>query len=312
MTKLSTDTPQSTMSILSPFPTLDSKKSKDNNSFDSIKVVDEDLNDNMDFISYMDKDPESFVNDNSKLTYGEAYRLYKANPNKKALSQVLHSLKDTINYSLASNNAIGDPLLESKAKLIAAKAIKEFDPGYNVNLPTYVSSQLRKMTRVARDLRNPIKIPERYIYEAQAINQAEQEFIDKHGRDPDLTELSDAAGISLKKLVDIRNKSVKQVSENQMFTSADAEDESQGAVDETAAQAPDFVNEAQLYVYNDLDHKQKKVFEHLTGFGGAKILSPQQISQKYNVSLPTISRLANRFAKDLNQMSQTLEEVYAS
>lgn len=279
---------------------------------DNVKVINEDLNDDMELLSEMDKNPDSFVNDNQKLTYEEAYRNYRQNPNVSNLNKVIHSLGDTINYSLASNNASGDPLLEAKAKLITAKAVKEFDPGYKVSLPTYVSSQLRKMTRLARDLRNPIKIPERYIYESQNLQQAEKNFIEEHGRDPDLTELSDEAGMSIKKILDIRKKSLKQVSEQQGFTNVNNEDDTASSIDETAATGPDFLEEAQTYVYYGLDHRQKKVFEHLTGFGGAKVLSPAQISQKYKVSLPTISRMAKRFAKEISENYDALESVYAS
>lgn len=279
---------------------------------DNVKVINEDLNDDMELLSEMDKNPDSFVNDNQKLTYEEAYRNYRQNPNVSNLNKVIHSLGDTINYSLASNNASGDPLLEAKAKLITAKAVKEFDPGYKVSLPTYVSSQLRKMTRLARDLRNPIKIPERYIYESQNLQQAEKNFIEEHGRDPDLTELSDEAGMSIKKILDIRKKSLKQVSEQQGFTNVNNEDDAASSIDETAAAGPDFLEEAQTYVYYGLDHRQKKVFEHLTGFGGAKVLSPAQISQKYKVSLPTISRMAKRFAKEIGENYDALESVYAS
>lgn len=278
---------------------------------DNVKVINEDLNDDMELLSEMDKNPDSFVNDNQKLTYEEAYRNYRQNPNVSNLNKVIHSLGDTINYSLASNNASGDPLLEAKAKLITAKAVKEFDPGYKVSLPTYVSSQLRKMTRLARDLRNPIKIPERYIYELQNLQQAEKDFIEEHGREPDLTELSDETGMSIKKILDIRKKSLKQVSEQQGFTNVNNEDDSASSIDETAAVGPDFLEEAQTYVYYGLDHRQKKVFEHLTGFGGAKVLSPAQISQKYKVSLPTISRMAKRFAKEISENYDALESVYA-
>lgn len=278
---------------------------------DNVKVINEDLNDDMELLSEMDKNPDSFVNDNQKLTYEEAYRNYQQNPNVSNLNKVIHSLGDTINYSLASNNASGDPLLEAKAKLITAKAVKEFDPGYKVSLPTYVSSQLRKMTRLARDLRNPIKIPERYIYESQNLQQAEKNFIEEHGRDPDLTELSDEAGMSIKKILDIRKKSLKQVSEQQGFTNVNNEDDTASSIDETAAAGPDFLEEAKTYVYYGLDHRQKKVFEHLTGFGGAKVLSPAQISQKYKVSLPTISRMAKRFAKEISENYDALESVYA-
>lgn len=284
---------------------------KDDND-NNIEVVNEDLNSNMDLISFMDRDKDSFVNNPSKLTVSETYDLYRKEPSKQNLNRVIKSLGNTINYSLSSNNASNDPLIASKAKLITAKAIKEFDPGYKVSLPTYVSSQLQKLTRVARDLRNPIKLPERFIYESQSLKKAEDDFIDEYGREPDLNELSDASGMSIKKIADIRRKSIKQMSESQRFSGGedDAED-NQTSIDETAADGPDFLDEAEMYVYNGLDHKEKKVFEHLTGYGSTEVLTPAEISQRFNISQSTISRLAKKFSKDINDTYDALEEVYA-
>ena len=282
---------------------------KDNND-NNIEVINEDLNNNMDLISFIDKD--SFVNNPNKLTVSETYDIYKKEPSKQNLNKVVKSLGNTINYSLSANNASNDPLIASKAKLITAKAIKEFDPGYKVSLPTYVSSQLQKLTRVARDLRNPIKLPERFVYESQALKKAEDDFIDEYGREPDLSELSDASGMSIKKISDIRRKSIKQMSESQRFSGGEDESEdNQTSIDETAAEGPDFLDEAEMYVYNGLDHKEKKVFEHLTGYGSTEVLSPAEISQRFDVSQSTISRLAKKFSKDIKDTYEALEEVYA-
>lgn len=282
---------------------------KDNND-NNIEVIDEDLNSNMDLISFMDKD--SFVNNPNKLTISETYDIYKKEPSKQNLNKVVKSLGNTINYSLSANNASNDPLLASKAKLITAKAIKEFDPGYKVSLPTYVSSQLQKLTRVARELRNPIKLPERFVYESQALKKAEDDFMDEYGREPDLSELSDASGMSVKKIADIRRKSIKQMSEAQRFSGGEDESEdNQTTIDETAAEGPDFLDEAEMYVYNGLDHKEKKVFEHLTGYGSTEVLTPAEISKRFDVSQSTISRLAKKFSKDIKDTYDALEEVYA-
>lgn len=284
---------------------------KDNND-NNIEVINEDLNSNMDFISFMDKDKDSFVNNPNKLTVSETYDIYKKEPSRQNLNKVVKSLGNTINYSLSANNASNDPLIASKAKLITAKAIKEFDPGYKVSLPTYVSSQLQKLTRVARDLRNPIKLPERFVYESQALKKAEDDFIDEYGREPDLSELSDASGMSIKKISDIRRKSIKQMSESQRFSGGEDESEdNQTSIDETAAEGPDFLDEAEMYVYNGLDHKEKKVFEHLTGYGSTEVLSPAEISQRFDVSQSTISRLAKKFSKYIKDTYEALEEVYA-
>ena len=136
--------------------------------------------------------------------------------------------------------------------------------------------------------------------------------MDEYGREPDLSELSDASGMSIKKIADIRRKSIKQMSESQRFSGGEDESEdNQTSIDETAAEGPDFLDEAEMYVYNGLDHKEKKVFEHLTGYGSTEVLSPAEISQRFDVSQSTISRLAKKFSKDIKDTYEALEEVYA-
>ena len=278
-------------------------------SYSPITIIDQNKNDNG-LVSFMDKE-DDFINDPTKLTADDAYQLYKSDPSKKNLSTVLKSLNSTINYSLVSNNAISDPLLASRAKLIAAKAIKSFDPGYKVSLPTYVSSQLRKMTRIARDTRNAVKIPERYIYDSQNLNRVESELASELGRDPTLTELADASNLSIKKIADIRKQQLKQVSESQRFDNAANDENTASSLEELNQTVPDFLDEAEEYVYNTLDTKQKKMFEHLTGFGGSKLLTPDQISKKFNISESQISRNSKRFAKDIEDVYNVLESVYA-
>ena len=240
------------------------------------------------------------------------YNLYKQFPTHDNKNKVIRALTPSINYALGSLNATDDPLIRAKAKVYASRAIDKFDPSYGVNLNTYVSSQLRKLTRTVRDMRNPIKIPEAQIYEAQALAEAEQKFIDEHGREPDLTELSDASGMSLKKIGDIRSKYIKQVSESQYYTgggSDESDDRSTSAAEEGMENA-DFTEEALRYVHAGLNHRDKKILEWTTGMYGSKQLSPAEISMRLKVSQSQISRILNKLAQDVNSTMQGLSKTY--
>ena len=263
-------------------------------------------------------DVKSNEDENKELTkpdligdYNIAYDMYKKNPNNQTLSGVVNALKNTINYTLSSNAVKGDPLFESKAKVITAQAVKSFNPSYNVSLPTYVSSQLQKMNRFIRESRQPIKIPERFIYDSQSLKNAEEELSNKYMREPTIEELSDYTGFSAKKIADIRNKSdFKQVSENNFYTSKDDENNISSNSEQPSSNT-DFSYEAMDYVYNGLDYKSKKIWEYATGYGGAKILPFQDIAKKLNLSLSQVYRIAKNLTNKYINIKEELDKVYA-
>lgn len=253
-------------------------------------------------------------NNKTKLSTEDSYNRWKSTRDPNDFNIVLKSLKPTIEYSLSTYQAKGDPYIESKAKLITAKAIKEFDPEYKVSLPTYVTSQLRKLTRVVRESRSPIKVPERLIYEAAELKEAEQDFIEKHGREPDVQELADFSKMSIDRIEKIRRRAVKQVSEGQYFSGDISDDgsESKSSVEDAVQEIPNTVREALTYTHANADHRERKILEWSTGFGGAPILKPADIAKKLKISQSQVSRITAKLAVDVESNLKAIEEAIRS
>lgn len=264
---------------------------------------DDDINNNI------DKEKVNQPNTDKDLTIASLYENWKEDPTQENFSRVLKSLQPTIRYALASNNSLGDTLIETKAKVLAAKAIRKYDPEYGTGLPTYLTRQLQKLTRVTRDLRNPVKIPERFYFEAAALSKAENDFKDKYEREPSLEELADASGMSIKKIGQIRNKFLKQISEGSYFANVTSED-TPGSVDLQKGEQADMLEEAMGYVYNTLDHRDKKIMEYTTGYMGSDKLTPKEISKKLNISQSQISRITAKIANNVYDVNLTLEKIY--
>ena len=102
---------------------------------------------------------------NQKQTVDDAYNIYANDPTPANLSGVVKSLKPTIDYQLASLGSSTDPVMKNKALTYTAQAIKKFDPAVS-SLPTYISSQLRRLSRDRRASLSPVKVPERIQLEA--------------------------------------------------------------------------------------------------------------------------------------------------
>lgn len=225
--------------------------------------------------------------------------------------RLMTALQPTIDYALASNNAKDDPYIEAKAKILTSDAIKKFDPQYGATLPTYLSSQLKKLTRVVRDARSPIRIPENVFYDIQNLKESERQLTDDLGREPDLQELADYMRVPISKIEKIRNQQIKQVSENQYFNSANAksDEDTPSNLSEVGMIMPYNIREALDYTYAGLDHREKKILEWSTGFGGSPILSPADIAKKLNISQSQVSRLTAKIAVQVEENLKAIEDT---
>ena len=76
----------------------------------------------------------------------EAYRVWQANPSEDNFDAVLKKLQPTINTGLKTYGG-NDPSLESRATLLAAKAVKTYKPDKGTQLRTHVMTQLQPLIR---------------------------------------------------------------------------------------------------------------------------------------------------------------------
>ena len=230
-------------------------------------------------------------------TLDSLHQAYKANPTPQTLTAVVNALHPTINYSLSAVNALHDPVVKSKALVYAAHAVQKYSPEYGASLPTFVSSQLRQLSRTARQSRSVVKIPERTQLDNWNLVKAERVFQDKHGRDPDLLELSDATGLSPKSIERIRKFSYVVPSESAL---PDFEGDANG---------PDFQREAMDYAYHEADYMDRKILEMKTGYGGKPVMQPKDIAVALNLTPSQLSRRSAKLSLKINDLEKSLREI---
>ncbi len=228
--------------------------------------------------------------------YADAYADYLQAPDPTRLHAVVHALKPTIDYSLNSLNSSNDPVMRTRAKVLAAKAVERFDPASNTQLHTWVSHQLLPLRRLRRQTQTVVRLPERIQLDAFTLVKAEREFQDKHGRDPDVSELADFSKIPLKRIATIRNTMRKTPAESAMGDSMPP--------DET-----DYAPEAADYVHQDSDHIDRKILEHKTGYGGAEVLPPWAVAQKLGITPTQLTRRSQRMAMKIQRIEAQLKSL---
>lgn len=223
------------------------------------------------------------------------YSNWKLTPTPENMKLVVRALQPTMNYALAQHGAADDPLVRSKAALFTADAVEKYDPKFGASLPTHVSSQLQQLSRSVRQSRAPVHIPERVTLDAYKLYQATQEFLDKHGREPDTIELADYTHLPVRRIEKIRKFDVARPSEEQMG--------------EAAQSLPDMDHEAIEYIMHNADHTDRRILEMKTGFGGHPVMAPKDIAVALHLSPTQLTRRSIRLTKRINDIRASLEKL---
>jgi DNA-directed RNA polymerase sigma subunit (sigma70/sigma32) len=184
------------------------------------------------------------------------------------------------------------------ANVIAAQAVKKYNPDMPgaAGLHTFVKSELQQLTRVARRSRSVLQVPERSQLDAFALAKSRRSFEDAHGREPDMGELADHSGFSLKR--------IEKVMQQTRPTPGEAAFETDHEKDAT-----DFTPEAIDYVYHDADHVDRKILEHKIGHNGAEVLPPHAVAQKLGLTPSQLSRRSARLSLKINELEQSLRKL---
>lgn len=237
-------------------------------------------------------------NDVSSLTPYEKWQLFK---DSDSLYEVTKSLRPTIDSVVASLGGTGNPQVAAKARVIAAKAIQSYDPEAGATLPTWVSQQLRQLTRDIRKSNSMVHVPDGVQLDGYALYRAEKEFEDEHGREPTIEELADISHLSTKRIKDVRNKMRPIVT--------DAGTESEDGSSLLSVENSDYTQDALDYVYAESDRNDRKILEYTVGYGGAQPLDTKQIMQKLKLPPVQLSRRKARLSMRINEIVDGLSSV---
>jgi len=173
--------------------------------------------------------------------------------------------------------------------------VRTYDPASGSGLSTWTQSQRKRLHRYKRETSNPVHVPDRAQLDAFAIEKARVEYNDRHGYDPDVKALADMTAIPVKRIEDVR-KLTRPVS------SADQVLQAGGAI-------PDHMDEATEYVYDEADKTDRTILEHMTGFGGAEMLSKTELAKKLNTTPSTITRRTARLSLKIQEINDELASL---
>lgn len=228
------------------------------------------------------------------------YDHWAADKSTDNLYTVTKSLQPTIDSVLASMGATGNPQIMAKARVITGKAIQSYKPDSGASLKTWVTQQLRQLTRDIRKSNNITGIGDRVQLDAYAIHKTETELEDELGQEPTVQEIADRAHMSVKRIEAVR-KQMHPVSTEEAYT--------EGANTGIQGQDTDFSRDAMDYVYNDSDRIDRKILEYTAGYGGNEPLENKEILKRLGLNDVQLSRRKQRLSLRMKQIMEDLEEV---
>jgi hypothetical protein len=184
--------------------------------------------------------------------------------------------------------SLARPLLELDAKRLAAEAIQSYDPHKGAALGTHVANRLKKLSRLSYTHQNIGRIPEHQTLKFHSFQLSQENLKDKLGRDPTTNELSEDLGWS-KPYLDRFQRSMRKefVESGAMPPIFDSGAGDSGMID---------------FAYNDMNPMHKKMFEHTTGYGGAKILDNQDLMKKLKLTQGQYSYQKRQLVDQLEQV----------
>lgn len=229
----------------------------------------------------------------------DAYARWRADPTPANMNAVLDDLSTTINAEIQRFSG-PKPLLKSRARALAVKAVRTYDPASGAKLRSWVTTQLMPLSRYNNVLK-PVYAPEDVARKAYAVSAARASFLDEHGRDPTDEELADEIGISVKRLRGIAGRVPAIINE------PDADPESDDAAQELAVYTSNPVRDAQDAVYASLDSRDKAIFDGRTGLHGAKAMSGKALADMLHVSPAFVSQRAADIAGRILDAGQRID-----
>ncbi len=183
---------------------------------------------------------------------------------------------------------------------MAAQAVKGYDPQFGASLQTHVYRQLQSLQRLAPNMQEPLAIPEKLRRDRGGVLRAIEELTNTLDREPSDEEISEHAGLPMKRVLRVRKNLRAGVPMSKVEESdADGEEEDGGYDPTTSNMTAE--QEWVDAVYHDCGDIDRIILQYRTGYRGAPILSNQEIAKKLKISAPAVSQRAARLQSRLDE-----------
>lgn len=186
---------------------------------------------------------------------------------------------------------IPTPAIQADLENRFVQAVRSFDPGRGAQLATHVNWHLKGVHGFVTQHQNLARIPENQLSRIREMTSAIHNLQDDLGKVPDNAALASRLKWSPTQVAKLRRSLRKD-----LLTS--------GFQVPVGVLEPSRWESIKSLLPAELDKKEKFVFEHTTGAGGAPIMQAQEMAKRLNVSNASISRMRAEIAKKIENYGQ--------
>jgi len=229
----------------------------------------------------------------------EAYTVWQADPSPSNLASVVDHL-DPVLTAEVSRYSGPNSLLKPKAKGLAIKSIRSYDPTRGAKLTSWVTTGLQPLSRYGQQRLSQVRVPEAARQQAAEIARVTGELTLELGDAPSNEAIADRVGISATRVKKLRD-SVLPVMSDGAFELSDP-----GAASGDPSVSNDHsaqMQSASEMVYAALDERDKLIFDLRTGSHGQEPLDAMAVARRLKVTPAYISQRAARIATQITETS---------
>jgi DNA-directed RNA polymerase specialized sigma subunit len=182
--------------------------------------------------------------------------------------------------------------------LLAAKAVKGYQPDRGASLDTHVFRQLQALQRIAPQIHDPMPLPERLRRDRGEVSGAIEKVQNDLGRDASDEEVAQLTNLPRKRITKVR-----QMMQSRLPLSSFEESEEDSESDQPDLVANQMTPEDEWMdaVYHDLGDIDRVILQHRTGYRGNPVLPNQEIAKRLRMSPAAVSQRATRIQQRLDE-----------
>ena len=188
----------------------------------------------------------------------ELWEKWKKTGQSRYLEDLLARLKPLLHREVHKWQASMPPaVLESKGRQLIVDALKAYDPTRGAAIATHITTRLRKMSRSVYPYQNVARLPENQQLAFNTFAIAQNNVLDRTGREATARELADELGWTPTKVRTFQST----IGRRELV-------ESEGLFGEADSDNMPLVD----FFYHGLPPSEQLLFEDITGYGGKRCI----------------------------------------
>lgn len=222
----------------------------------------------------------------------DLWRTWKRTRSSMDLEALMKQVKPLLDSAVGKWASIAPRfVLDNEAKKIALTTFETFDEHRGIQLSTFLTSNLQKLSRIAYERQSTLKVPEEHRTTYNQYTKARAELEDLHGHAPSMDRIADHMQIPAHRLETIlRNVERRELMESGEGPSFQQEDDDSEQIE---------------FAYHQMTPRQKQIFDQRTGSHGSKEAPDDQaIMKKVGITQGVLSYELAKIKSLLQQAQQ--------